>query len=83
MKAKKTTTKKPAKKSDGNWIQKAIKKPGSLTKKAKKAGELTKKGDIKDSWIDKVAANKKDKYSKKTEKQAELAKTFRGLRRKK
>ena len=72
-----------AKKSDGKWIQKANIKKGALTKKAKAAGELNKKGDIKDSWVDKVAANKKGKYSKKTEKQAELAKTFKKMRTKK
>lgn len=65
------------------WIQGAIKHPGALTKKAKAAGKLNKKGDIKDSWIDKVASNKKDKYSAKTEKQAELAKTLKKMRRKK
>lgn len=73
----------PAKKSNGKWIQKAKIKKGALTKKAKAAGALTKKGDIKDKWIDKVAANKKGKYSPKTEKQAELAKTFKKMRRKK
>lgn len=70
-------------KKDKKWIQKADIKKGALTKKAKAAGELTKKGDIKDDWIDKVAANKKGKYSKKTEKQAELAKTFKKMRKKK
>lgn len=68
---------------NGKWIQKAVKRPGALTKKAKAAGKLTKKGDIKNSWIDKVAANKKGTYSKRTEKQAELAKTFSKMRRKK
>lgn len=66
-----------------NFIKDAIKRPGALKKKAKGAGKLTKKGDIKDSWIDKVAANKKDKYSKRTEKQAEMAKTLKKLRKKK
>jgi hypothetical protein len=70
-------------KKSSKWIQKAIKKPGSLTATAKKAGELTKKGDIKDSWVDKVASNKKGKYSAKTEKRAELAKTLGKMRKKK
>lgn len=66
-----------------NWIKGAVKKPGALTKTAKKAGALTKKGDIKDSWIDKAAANKSGKFSKKTEKRAELAKTLKKMRKKK
>ena len=70
-------------KKDDKQVQKAIKRPGALTAKAKKAGELTKKGDIKDEWIDKVAANKSGKYSKRTEKQGELAKTLKKMRRKK
>lgn len=66
-----------------NWIKGAVKRPGALTKKAKAAGKLTKSGDIKDKWIDTVAANKKGKYSSRTEKQAELAKTFKKMRKKK
>jgi len=66
-----------------NWIKGAIKKKGSLTAAAKKAGELTKKGDIKDSWIDKVAANKDNRYSTKMERRAELAKTLKKMRKKK
>ncbi len=65
------------------WIEDAIKRPGDLTKKAKKAGEISKDGDIKKSWIDKVAQNKGDKYSARTEKQAELAKTLSNMRSKK
>ena len=72
------------KKTSGKkWIQSAIKRPGALTAKAKKAGETTKKGDIKDAWINKVAANRKGKYSARTEKQAQLAKTFSKMRQKK
>ena len=37
------------------WIQKAIKKPGSLKAQAKREGALTKKGTIKQSWLDKKA----------------------------
>jgi len=70
-------------KKNDKWVQKAIKRPGALTAKAKKAGELTKKGDIKDEWIDKVAANKGGKYSKRTEKQAKFAKTLKKMRKKK
>lgn len=66
-----------------NWIKGAIKRPGALKKKAKAAGKLAKDGDIKKSWIDKVAKNKSGKFSKRTEKQAELAKTLSSLRRKK
>lgn len=66
-----------------NWIKGAIKKKGSLTAAAKKSGELTKKGDIKDSWIDKVAANKDNRYSTKMERRAELAKTLKKMRKKK
>lgn len=66
-----------------NWIKGAIKRPGALKAKAKSAGELQKDGDIKKSWIDKVAKNKGDKFSKRTEKQAELAKTLSKMRKKK
>jgi hypothetical protein len=46
----------PKKRKGGNmakkkWIQKAIKKPGSLKRIAKKAGKLTKKGTIKTGYL--------------------------------
>lgn len=64
------------------WIQDVIKRPGALTKKAKKAGAMTEQGTIKKSWINKVAANKGDKYSPRTEDQAELAQKLRKWRKK-
>lgn len=72
-----------AEKKDKKWIQKANIKKGALTKKAKAAGQLTKEGDIKDQWIEKVAANKSGQYSKKTQQQARLALTFRRMRKRK
>lgn len=52
-----------------NWIQGAIKKPGSFTAQAKKAGEGTQE------FAAKVMANKGD-YSKKTRRRAALARTL-------
>mgnify|MGYP006921600829 CR=1 FL=1 len=68
------------KKSGKKWIQKAIKKPGSLRATAKEHGAIAKDGDIKKSFIDKAA---KGKFGKKTEKRAELAKTLSKMRKKK
>lgn len=64
-----------------DWIKDAVKRPGALRAKAKAAGELNKEGNIRKGWIDRVAENKGDKYSAKTEKQAELAKTFAKMRK--
>lgn len=49
-----------------NWIAGAIKKPGSFTAQAKRAGEGTQ------SFANDVLSNK-DKYNKKTEQRAALA----------
>lgn len=68
--------------ADKKWIKGAIKRPGALKAKAKAAGQVDKDGDIKKSWIDKVAKNKSGKYSTRTEKQAELAKTLGKMRKK-
>lgn len=59
------------------WIQKAIKKPGSLTATAKRAGAVTKKGTISKSWLAKQAKGKG-----KTAKRARLAMTLSKLRKK-
>lgn len=64
-----------------DWIGEMDIKKGALRKKAKAAGELNKEGNIRKGWIDRVAENKGDKYSAKTEKQAELAKTFAKMRK--
>lgn len=57
------------------WIQKAIKRPGALTKKAKKA-----KMSVSE-YINKVLS-KKSKASTQTKRQAALAKTLRKLAKK-
>ena len=57
------------------WIQKAIKKPGSLKAQAKREGALTKKGTIKQSWLDKKA-----KAKGKTGQRARLAKTLKKMK---
>lgn len=62
------------------WIQDAVKKPGALKATAKAHGAVAKDGDIKKSFLDKAA---KGKYGKKTERRAELAKTFEKMRKKK
>jgi hypothetical protein len=54
---------------DKNWIQGAIKKPGSFTAQAKRADMGTQQ------FADKVMSNKGD-YSKTTEKRAALARTL-------
>lgn len=58
------------------WIQKAIQRPGALRKKAKSAGAITKKGTIKKSYISKQAKGKG-----RTGRQARMAKTLSGLRK--
>ena len=52
-----------------NWIQSAIKKPGSFTAQAKKAGEGVQE------FAGKVVGNP-DKYSAKTRRRAALARTL-------
>lgn len=61
-------------KSGGNWIKKAIKKPGSFTAQAKKAGMSV------PAFRDKVLANK-EKFSSTTVKRANLAKTLSKMRK--
>jgi len=61
-------------KSGGNWIKKAIKKPGSFTAQAKKAGMSV------PAFRDKVLANK-SAYSSTTVKRANLAKTLSKMRK--
>jgi hypothetical protein len=61
-------------KSGGNWIQSAIKKPGSFTAQAKGAGMTV------PAFRDKVLANKED-FSSTTVKRANLAKTLAGMRK--
>lgn len=62
--------------STKNWIQGAIKRPGAFTKKAKAAGKGVQ------AFASKVSANP-DKYSSRTVKQANLAKTLSKMRKKK
>lgn len=64
------------KKGKGNWIQGAIKKPGAFSAQAEKAGMSTAE------YAEEVTANP-EKYSSKTVKRAQLAKTLAGLRKKK
>lgn len=61
------------------WIQKAIKKPGSLRKTAKAEGEITKKGTIDKEWLKKEAK----KGDSKTAKRARLAETLGKMKKKK
>lgn len=58
------------------WIQDAIKRPGAFTKKAKAA-----KTGVQ-AYAKKVSANP-EKYSTRTVKQANLAKTLTKMRKKK
>lgn len=58
------------------WIQKAIKRPGAFRAKAKKAGMSTQ------AFARKVLANK-DRYDKRTVRQAALAVTLSKMRKKK
>lgn len=60
----------------GNWIQGAIKKPGAFSAQAEKAGMST------DQFAKEVTANP-DKYSDKTVKRAQLAKTLASFRKNK
>jgi len=60
----------------GNWIQGAIKKPGSFSAQADKAGMSTA------AFASEVMSNPDD-YSAKTRKRAQLAKTLAGMRKQK
>jgi hypothetical protein len=60
----------------GNWIKGAIKKPGAFSAQAEKAGMSTEE-------FAKTVTDNPDKYSDKTVKRAQLAKTLAGLRKKK
>ena len=57
-----------------NWIQGAVKSPGAFTKKAKEAGMSVQQ------FASHVDANK-DKYSTRTERQANLAQTFASMKK--
>ena len=59
---------------DKNWIQGAVKRPGAFTKKAKAAGMSVQQ------FASHVDANK-DKYSTRTERQANLAQTFAKMKK--
>jgi hypothetical protein len=61
---------------DKDWIKGAIKRPGAFTKKAEKRGMSTKE------FASQVSSNP-DRYSERTVKQANLAKTLGKLRKKK
>ncbi len=64
--------------ADDKWIQKAIKNPNALHKKAEKAGALTKSGTIKVSWLQEQAK----KGNTETAQQARLALTLRKMKKK-
>jgi len=64
--------------AEKKWIQKAIKKPGSLTATAKKAGAVTKSGTIKKDWL-----QSKAKEGGKTGQRARLAITLGKMSKKK
>lgn len=59
------------------WIQKAIKKEGSLRDTARKAGKITSKGTIDTEWLRQQA-----KKNTKTGRRARLALTLKKLRKK-
>ncbi len=65
-----------AKKSDKNWIQGAIKRPGAFTAKAKKANKSV-------AGMAAAVTKNPGKYSPLTVKQANLAKTLRKINKKK
>lgn len=58
-----------------NWIKGAIKRPGALKAAAKRAGALNKDGTIKTSWLNKKTTNKR------LQKQKNLAKTLRKIKK--
>ena len=57
-----------------NWIQGAVKRPGAFTKKAKAAGMTVQQ-------FAKHVDDNKEKYSTRTERQANLAQTFAKMRK--
>lgn len=59
-----------------NWIKGAIKRPGALRKAAKSAGAISKDGTIKTSWLNKPTTNKR------LQKQKNLAKTLKKMKKK-
>lgn len=61
---------------DKDWIKGAIKRPGAFSKKAKESGMSTKE------FASQVSSNP-DRYSERTVKQANLAKTLGKLRKRK
>lgn len=61
-----------------DWIKGAIKHPGSLTNTARQHGAITKDGTIQADWLHDAAAGK---FGAKTEKRAELALTFRKMKK--
>ena len=61
-------------KAEKDWIQGAVKRPGAFTKKAKAAGMTVQQ------FAKHVDANK-DKYSTRTERQANLAQTFASMKK--
>ena len=61
-------------KEEENWIKGAVKRPGAFTKKAKAAGMSVQQ------FASHVDANK-DKYSTRTERQANLAQTFSKMKK--
>jgi hypothetical protein len=63
---------------DDKWIQKAVKKPGALTATAKAKGGVKKGGGLKSEFLEKAADGK---YGAKTAKRAQLAKTFRKMKK--
>jgi len=60
------------------WIQKAIKKPGSLRATAKRAGAVSRKGVINKAWLKKQASK-----SGTTGRRARLAITLGKMRKSK
>lgn len=60
------------------WIQKAIKRPGALRKKAQAAGATMRSGKIDPEWLTQAAKQKGQ-----TGRQARLALTLDRLRRRK
>lgn len=68
--------KKSAKSKD--WIKKAVKDPGALTRTAKAKKGLKKGGGIKESFLKKAASGK---FGSKTAKRANLAETFRKMKK--
>tara|TARA_R110000824_G_scaffold328271_7_gene515152 strand:- start:12191 stop:12787 length:597 start_codon:yes stop_codon:yes gene_type:complete len=69
-----------------NWIQDAVKKPGSLTNYVKGEGVKMKDGKIPSGVLNKLASGKPatkgaGKPSTTTQKRANLAKTFKGMKK--